>query len=448
MKGGPRSILRVSRRIIVHPTSRVILDVLALILVTWLVYRIRLDFSPRLIERYFIGVACMVIFSKYLFDCYSASARTTLMRSAGSGLSAVVVAGGLLGAGLYVLRPPIDIAILWRGNLPLILSIFALFTMAVQVLVGLLSKSGDLQHDRFFFGSPQKYQEMLNWADVGVRDLGLTLISVESVRALEDTQGYLSDHQFVVEDDFLTEEELSLMLRLRSRGAEILNLGDFYEKHWRAVLLESIPLAALIDPPAYLRPNPIFSKSKRFVDIVLSTTLSLILSPILLITCIFILVSAGRPVFFSQERTGLFGRAFRMHKLRTMKAAVAGQRLTTSLDYSRLLVGAKWIRKWRLDELPQLWNVLKGDMSLIGPRPERVEITNRFRVLIPQFALRELARPGLSGWAQVEYRYAEDVSESQKKLAYDLYYLKHQSFALDLIIFFKTIKAIVWGSGR
>ena len=155
------------------------------------------------------------------------------------------------------------------------------------------------------------------------------------------------------------------------------------------------------------------------------------------------------PVFYSQQRSGWLGRPFTVLKLRTMREQPKnGQTLWTQPGDQRITTVGRWLRRLRLDELPQLLNVINGEMSLIGPRPERPELEHSLERHIPHYRKRHWMRPGLSGWAQVCAPYASSIQDSNIKISYDLYYLRHFSTWLDLIILFRTIKTILKAGGR
>jgi lipopolysaccharide/colanic/teichoic acid biosynthesis glycosyltransferase len=164
--------------------------------------------------------------------------------------------------------------------------------------------------------------------------------------------------------------------------------------------------------------------------------------------CLIVRATMGRPIFFVQQRVGQGGRVFRMYKLRTMfvpGSVEAG--VATSKADPRVTPVGRWLRRFHVDELPQLWNVLIGDMSLVGPRPEQPALAEDYRLQIPAFAYRLMVRPGISGWAQVRTGYAADIAETKVKLGYDLFYLKNFSFALDLQILMRTLVILVTGGG-
>ena len=178
----------------------------------------------------------------------------------------------------------------------------------------------------------------------------------------------------------------------------------------------------------------------------------LVFSPILLligiITALLIKITSPGPVFFIQERTGRKGKPFKMYKFRTMtiESEKDGAKFTTD-DDKRIIGSGKFLRKFRIDEIPQFYNILIGDMSLIGPRPEQVVFAENFEKKIPYYAYRHLVNPGITGWAQVAHGYAAGVEETETKLEFDLYYLKYMGFWLDFIIVIKTIKTVLTGFG-
>jgi lipopolysaccharide/colanic/teichoic acid biosynthesis glycosyltransferase len=188
---------------------------------------------------------------------------------------------------------------------------------------------------------------------------------------------------------------------------------------------------------------------KRAADLSLSLVLLIASSPLLAIAMMLIWLEDRGPIFFTQKRTGWMGQPFQILKLRTMRIQHTDHhaRWTSHADQRITFVG-RWLRRLRIDELPQLFNVIAGDMSLIGPRPERPEIDDVLEKDISHYRKRYWMRPGLSGWAQVCSPYAASVEEAELKLSYDLFYLCHFSTALDLLILFKTIKTVLKAKGR
>lgn len=191
-----------------------------------------------------------------------------------------------------------------------------------------------------------------------------------------------------------------------------------------------------------------FEAAKRVLDITLAipfASLTILVTPIV---ALLVKTTSPGPLFYTHERIGKHGKRFLIWKFRTMKqdAEMSGAQFATKND-PRITTVGKILRGLRIDELPQLWNVLRGDMSFVGPRPERPEFAEQLTQRMPYYALRHLTRPGLTGWAQVRYRYASSIDDSLVKLQYDLYYVKHRSLILDAAILLKTINTVLRSQG-
>ncbi len=192
-----------------------------------------------------------------------------------------------------------------------------------------------------------------------------------------------------------------------------------------------------------------FHNVQRVLDVVVATVLLVVTSPLIVTAAVAILVTDGLPVIYRQTRLGRFGRPFTLYKLRTMRrtAEQDGPRFSSE-DDERVLAAGRVLRRWRIDELPQLVNVLRGEMSLVGPRPERPELAAELEHKVPFYAFRYSVRPGLTGWAQVQYPYSAEPEEHLVKLEYDLYSLRHHGPALYLIVLLRTLGALVFPPAR
>lgn len=191
-----------------------------------------------------------------------------------------------------------------------------------------------------------------------------------------------------------------------------------------------------------------YGARKRLMDIVLVVLSLPVTLPIVGLGMLIVLATMGRPIIFVQARAGLTGKMFDIYKLRTMRiASPDAARSATLAGDSRITPAGRWLRRTRIDELPQLWNVLKGDMSLIGPRPEWAPLSEDYGRELPTYKYRNLVRPGITGWAQTLGGYASNVEETKVKLGYDLYYVKNMSLGLDLQIMLRTVWTVVSGHG-
>jgi exopolysaccharide biosynthesis polyprenyl glycosylphosphotransferase len=195
--------------------------------------------------------------------------------------------------------------------------------------------------------------------------------------------------------------------------------------------------------------SPTLEAVKRLLDVVLSLIGLTLAAPIMALVALVLRLTSPGPVFYSQTRVGRDSQPFTIYKFRSMRVdaeAASGAVWSTKNDPRVTRVG-RFLRRTRLDELPQLWNVLKGDMSFVGPRPERPEFIADLSRQIPFYGQRHVVRPGVTGWAQVRHRYGSTVDDAQEKLQYDLFYIKHMSFAFDIYILVETVKTVLVRGG-
>ena len=204
--------------------------------------------------------------------------------------------------------------------------------------------------------------------------------------------------------------------------------------HSRVDFVASKLTARLVERRTYL----IF---KRLFDVVACVAAAPAVALTLLVTALLVAVFMGRPIFFSQDRVGLRGRVFKMHKLRTMqsRSSPSGPVSATLVNDPRITNLGRFLRRLHLDELPQMWNIFRGDMTLIGPRPEQPCLVEKYKMALPEYDVRHSVVPGLSGWSQVRYGYAANLAETREKLRYDLYYLENVGLLIDLKIVALTV---------
>ncbi len=238
------------------------------------------------------------------------------------------------------------------------------------------------------------------------------------------------------------------LLASKLRGTRIFSEVAFQEQHLGRIELDAIDESWMLAADGF-RDSGAARAVKRTFDVVVSSILLVVTLPLMLVTAIAIRLDSPGSVFYRQVRTGLFGATFTLFKFRSMSAnaEVAGQpQWARERDPRVTRVGA-FIRASRIDELPQLLNVLRGEMSMIGPRPERPMFVEELARVIPFYGHRDCVKPGLTGWAQVNYPYGASVEDAREKLAYDLYYVKNRSLLLDLLILFSTVRVILFREG-
>lgn len=253
----------------------------------------------------------------------------------------------------------------------------------------------------------------------------------------------------LVRDQHLVDPAMGPALRLaRYQGIEIVSLADACEEAYHAVPLGLVTNNWLFRASSqaglfYIK------KLKRLFDILAATAVLVFLAPFLALGAALVRLSSPGPVLFRQVRAGRLGRPFTVVKLRTMHETTEeeGERWCASNDPRIFLLG-KWLRRFRVDEIPQLINVIRGDMSFVGPRPEQVSLVELLDAEVPFYKERLLVQPGLTGWAQVQYPYGSSVDDAARKLEYDLYYMKHMSLFLDFFILIETAKTMLLGGVR
>lgn len=238
---------------------------------------------------------------------------------------------------------------------------------------------------------------------------------------------------------------LDSLLRLKTQGVLVVDVISFYEHYKGQIPINDPWLKWMVFSDGCLPPRGTLAV-KRIMDVTLSLLTLLLALPLFLLIVVCIKINSRGPVLFSQLRPGLGGRLFRVYKFRSMYTNADPNRLVEGSD-ARITCVGRFLRRMRLDELPQLFNVLKGDMSLIGPRPELLSIAQTLEREIPYYSIRHSVKPGITGWAQIRYGYCASLAELQEKFKYDLFYIKNLSLALDLLIILETIKVLIVGKG-
>jgi len=288
--------------------------------------------------------------------------------------------------------------------------------------------------------------ELVGWAGSETAGDGCSAQVAAALAALRHPKSHIQRVIVAMEDrrGALPVREL---LNLRLAGVVVEDAGSLLERLSGRLQLEGLHPSTLIFAEGF-RMKAFEKLSRRAFSMLVSGAVLLLLLPLLPIIALLVRLTSPGPVLFRQTRVGLGGGPFTILKFRTMcvDAECAGAVWAQAHDPRVTRLGT-FLRRTRIDEIPQLWNVLRGDMNLVGPRPERPEFVSWLSDEIPYYDLRHAVRPGLTGWAQVRYQYGATVAETRRKLEFDLYYIKHMSLSLDLLIMFESVKTILLGRG-
>ena len=246
----------------------------------------------------------------------------------------------------------------------------------------------------------------------------------------------------------LDAEATHALLDAKLRGLRVVSGVDFQEHSLGRIDLDGLTSEAFLTADGFEAARW-FDRVKRFSDVTLSVAMILLTLPLMLLTALAIKADSPGPVLYRQSRTGAFGKTFTVFKFRSMtaNAEAGGKPRWAQKGDTRVTRVGRFIRATRIDELPQLWNILRGEMSLVGPRPERPHFVEQLSRAIPFYDQRSYVKPGLTGWAQVNYPYGASVEDAREKLAYDLYYVKHRSIWLDMRILLATVRVVLTGDG-
>src|SRR5690242_145071 len=378
----------------------------------------------RLLQAF--GVACVV-----LAVCYFVSPDVGLGRGSAA-MAAPVIVGLTLGWRILWLRHCREL-----GN------------PEKMLIVG--TGPAGIRLTRDILSRPELRVQILGFLDEKGENIGKSLVNPGIIGAAADLERIVQDNEINRVVISLAERRghmpVRQLLHLKFAGVRVEEAHSVLERMTGRIVLEHLSPSWLILSEGF-RKSPLLVWAKRALDILLSLSALVVCLPLFAAVAVATWIESGRPILFRQERTGLRGRPFNMLKFRSMfsDAEKEGPRWATT-DDSRITKVGRWIRKYRIDELPQAINVLRGEMSIVGPRPERPHFVSMLEEQIPFYGLRHSVRPGITGWAQVRYQYGGSIEETKTKLEYDLFYIKHLSILLDLAVLFETAKVMLSGRG-
>ena len=259
-----------------------------------------------------------------------------------------------------------------------------------------------------------------------------------------------ADEIVVGPDDRRGTLPVDALLECKQRGVAVTELAEFFEREAGKIKMDLTNPSWLVFSDGF-NISPVRRTIKRTFDVAMASLVGLVAWPFMLLTTLAIRLESGRgaPILYRQERIGEYGKRFHVIKYRSMQtdAECDGVARWAAKDDHRVTRVGRFIRKTRLDELPQLWNVLRGDMSIIGPRPERPQFVDDFNTRIRYYPLRHCVKPGLTGWAQLRYPYGSSLEDAEEKLKFDLFYVKNHNFVFDLAILVQTVEVVLFGRG-
>jgi sugar transferase (PEP-CTERM system associated) len=256
------------------------------------------------------------------------------------------------------------------------------------------------------------------------------------------------DEIVVAMDDRRGGFPIAELLECKFAGIAVIDLLSFLERETGRVTVELLNPSWLIFSEGF-RSTARSELASGVLDVCVALALLIVTSPVMLMAAVAILLEDGRPILYRQQRVGFLGKTFTVYKFRSMikDAEADGTPQWAGAEDRRVTRTGRLIRKLRIDELPQLFNVLRGDMSLVGPRPERPEFVERLSATIPYYHERHVVKPGLTGWAQLCYPYGSSDRDALQKLQYDLYYIKHKSLIFNFMVLLQTAEVVLWGKG-
>ncbi|MBW2617104.1 MAG: TIGR03013 family PEP-CTERM/XrtA system glycosyltransferase, partial [Deltaproteobacteria bacterium] len=402
-------------------------------------------------------------FSLYFSDLYEFNAFDTAIDLASRLLQSIGITSIIL-AVIYFIWPDMNIG-RWIFFASLILLLF--FLVSWRFLYSIIIRRKFFTEKALVIGSGELTRDIMNEM-AGRKDLGYDVCAV-----IANDKGQINKDQFKGMSiqygfdnicDFAEAEDVSSvivaldekrgilpykeLLNCKMKGINIIDGESFYERITQKLLVEKINPSWLIFSDGFVK-SKITRVTKRLVGLILSAIMLIMLSPLMILTAVAIKLNSRGPVFFSQERVGENGEIFVLYKFRSMRADAekeSGPVWATKND-SRITGVGKIIRKLRIDELPQLWDVFNGDMSFVGPRPERQFFVEKLKKTVPFYNERFSVKPGVTGWAQIKYPYGSSEQDALEKLKYDLYYIKNMSIFMDFVIIFHTVKIVLLGRG-
>lgn len=414
-------------------------------------------FADRL--PWLAGAAAVVLTSMIAVGVYGADALRS-MRYAGARLLVAVSLGVMALIFIDFLIPG---QTFWRSTLAYAMGLAIVFLMLNRLIVGGILGAHAFRRRVLVLGAglrAQRLRELGTRPESGFSIVGYIAMS-DMGKVVEEaiSRSAIHDLNRFVENLGASEVVLALeerrnaipmkdLLRIKTAGVHVNDFSSFMERETGRVDLDTVNPSWLIFSDGFSSGRFVSSAVKRLFDITVSSILLLLTFPLILLFALLVKIDSRGPAFFRQTRVGLYGEPFELIKLRSMRidAEKDGAKWAQTNDPRVTRIG-RFIRKVRIDELPQTWSVLKGEMSFVGPRPERPQFVEDLEDKLPFYAERHMVKPGITGWAQINFPYGASIEDARQKLEYDLYYAKNYTPFLDLLILLQTLRVVLWREG-
>ena len=415
------------------------------------------DFSQRVLE--IVGFSGVIWLAMIAVGGYGPEA----LRSIRFATARLLVAVSLGVLAISLLNFFLPGSALWRSVLLYAMGFSIVFLISNRILANRLLGPVVFRRTVLVLGAGERAERILKLSHR--RESGFAVaafVAMDAVTPVIDTavsRDSIIDHGRFVERVGATEVVLALqerrnalplkdLLRVKTKGVQVSDFSSFLEREMGRVDLDTLNPSWLIFSDGFSSGRRLSSIGKRLFDILVSLLILIVGIPLIAIFAVLVKLETKGPAFFRQTRIGLYGEHFTLWKLRSMQVdAEAGGAKWAEKDDPRVTRVGRLIRKVRIDELPQVWSVLKGQMSFVGPRPEVPEIVVELEKELPFYAERHVVKPGITGWAQINYPYGASIEDARHKLEYDLYYAKNYTPFLDVLILLQTARVILWPEG-
>ncbi len=460
-------MIRIFKHYIPHAVVLLALLDLALLLVAgemaWQMRAQQIGMDPGTLEERAVSIgfyAAVVFVAMIAVGVYGADALRS-MRYATARLL-VAVSLGIIALSLVDYFLP-GLAF-WRSTLAYAMGLTIIFLMCDRLLLGMFLGTSAFRRRVMVLGAGPRAQRLRRLSERP--ESGFAIVSYigmsENTPVVEEAiaRSAIHDLNRFVENLGVSEVVLALeerrnalplkdLLRIKTAGVHVNDFSSFLERETGRVDLDTLNPSWLIFSDGFSSGRMVSSAAKRVFDICASGIVLLLCLPLIVIFALAVKLDSKGPAFFRQTRVGLYGQDFDLIKLRSMTvdAEKNGEAQWAQTNDPRVTRIGRFIRKVRIDELPQLWSVLKGEMSFVGPRPERPQFVADLEEQLPYYAERHMVKPGITGWAQINYPYGASMEDSRQKLEYDLYYAKNYTPFLDLLILLLTVRVVLWNEG-